>query len=116
MRRSLSRGDVVLIAFPFTDLSEARPRPAVIVGRPIGDDLVVAFLTTRPESLDPRAEHLLDVRDPEFGATGLHATSRIRAHKLATLHRELARRRLGRIGPRTTSALARCLRYVLQLE
>ena len=116
VRRPLSRGDVVLLAVPFTNLSQAKPRPALIVGRPSGDDIVVAFVTTRLESIDPEAEHLLEPSDSEFAGTGLRSASRIRANEIATLHRDLARRRLGRIGPRTAAVVARSLRHVLELD
>jgi hypothetical protein len=34
---------------------------------------------------------------------------------LATLHRRLVRRRIGRIGPTTQGAIAAALRYVLEI-
>lgn len=61
------------------------------------------------------AEHLLAPGDPEFAATGLKGPSLVRLDKLAILQRSLLQRRLGHIGPRTDSAVARCLRYVFEL-
>jgi mRNA-degrading endonuclease toxin of MazEF toxin-antitoxin module len=111
----LRRDDVVLVTFPFTDLSGRKLRPALIVGRPLGDDIVLAFVTSRSDIGAADAEHLLEPSDPEFASTGLKIASRVRLQKLATLHRELVRRRLGRIGPRTRRAVNRALRYVLEL-
>jgi mRNA interferase MazF len=111
----LRRGDIVLVLFPFTDLSGTKRRPALIVGRVESDDLVLAFITSRlPTSLSPSA-HSMDVANPEFRTTGLKVPSSVRLDKLATLHRRLVTRRLGSIGPRTTSAIGACLRHALEL-
>jgi mRNA interferase MazF len=111
----LARGDIVLILFPFTDLAGQKLRPALIVGRPSGDDVIVAFMTSQLTGVEPRAEHLLAPTDPEFAATGLNGSTLVRLNKLATLHRRLVQRRLGRIGPATEQAVARGLRYVFTL-
>ena len=43
MTAGLSRGDVVLVPFPFTDLSGGKVRPALVVNA-LGEDLLVAFI------------------------------------------------------------------------
>jgi mRNA interferase MazF len=113
--RLLARGDVVLVPFPFTDLSTRKLRPAVIVGRPFGDDLILAFVTSRASGDDPRAQCVLQPADPEFSATGLKSASAVRLNRLATLDRGLVRRRLGRIGIKTERAVSDALRYVFAI-
>lgn len=103
------------MAFPFTDLSGTGVRPALLVGRPAGDDVIVAFITSRLQSLDPRAEHVLTPADPGFAATGLRVPSMIRLNKLATLHRRVVRRRLGGLPPGDRAAVSSALRYVFEL-
>ena len=112
---TLRRDDVVLVSFPLTDLSGHKLRPALIVGRPLGDDVVLAFITSRGGEAMPKADHVIAPGDAEFAATGLKVASRVRLNKLATLHRALVRRRLGRIGPRSRRAVDGALRYVLDL-
>jgi len=112
---SLRRDDVVLVSFPFSDLSGEKLRPALIVGRPLGDDVILAFITSRTAAAVAAAEHAFTPHDPEFTITGLRTASRVRLNKVATLHRSLIRRRLGHIGPRTKRAVDRALRYVFQL-
>ena len=49
MGDSMRRGSVVLAIYPFTDLSSAKRRPALVVsatGRP-GRDGILAFITSR---------------------------------------------------------------------
>jgi mRNA interferase MazF len=106
---------VVLVVFPFTDLSGHKLRPALIVGRPSGEDLILAFLSSRESTTDPQADYVLGPGDPEFSTTGLKSQSVVRLNRIATLHRQLIRRRLGHIGPRTQGAVVRGLRYVFEL-
>ena len=106
---------MVLIQFPFTDLSAQKLRPALIVGRVTGDDVIIAFISSRMSSADPSAEHALGPTDAEFRTTGLKTASLIRLNKLATLHRDLVRRRIGQIGPATQRAVAAGLRLVFQI-
>jgi mRNA interferase MazF len=101
--------------FPFTDLSGHKRRPALIVSRPSGHDLIVAFIASQVASIDVRDECPLRSVDPEFAATGLKTASLVRLNKLATLDRSLVRRRLGRAGARTQQAVNDCLRYVFDL-
>jgi len=114
-RLSLMRGDLVLVQFPFTDLSAQKLRPALIVGRITGDDVIVAFISSRISTSDPKAEHVLDPNDTEFRATGVKGRSLVRLNKIATLHRGLIRRRLGQIGPATHRAVALALRYLFDI-
>lgn len=109
---ALARGDVVLVHFPFTDLSGQKLRPALVIAYPRGEDVILAFVTSKPGNQDPQAEHRLDPADPEFRATGLKISSAIRLDKLATLHRSLVQRRLGYLGPQSERAVVRGLRYV----
>jgi len=50
----MTKGDIILISFPFTDLSGAKLRPAILISD--GDeDVIVLFITTQlgwQDSLD----------------------------------------------------------------
>lgn len=81
----------------------------------MGEDLIVAFITSRTESLDPRAAHALRPEDPEFAATGLRVASTIRLNKLATVSRSLMRRRLGQLSLSARGRVSDALRYVFEL-
>jgi mRNA interferase MazF len=111
----LHQGDIVLVNFPFTDLSESKLRPALIVGRVNGDDLILAFITSRGASALSAAECLIAPPDPEFRNTGLKVPSVVRLDKLMTLHRRLVRRRLGIIGVGMQQQIDVSLRYVFDL-
>jgi mRNA interferase MazF len=107
--RPLGRGDIVLVPFPFTDLSATKRRPAVVVwADSSGEDYVLAFISSRDISPSV-ADIVLLPTHPEFALTGLSVPSRIRTTKLVTLARPLLRRWLGRLGPLLIADLDRAL-------
>ena len=77
----MKRGTVVLALLPFTDLTDRKRRPALVVSPETrqGDDLLVAFITSyRGETLAPTRDLLIPLqinrsfalRYPGSGALG----------------------------------------------
>ena len=97
----LQRGDVVLVPFPFTDLTAQKVRPAVVVSPDnVGDDVLLAFISsTPPQSLVPLTDLPIPASHAEFLDTGLKKPSVIKAAKLLALHKTKILRRLGHLGP-----------------
>jgi len=89
----LVRGDVVVVPFPFTDLSEARRRPALVVATLKGDDLILCQITSRRI----RNDYSIELSDVHFSEGGLRHPSQIRPNKLFTAHRRLVLYRVGNI-------------------
>jgi mRNA interferase MazF len=112
----LSRGDVVLTPFPFTDLTQRSLRPALVVSDgPIGDDLVLAGISSVVRGPRVPTDLLIDRSHAEFKQTGLRVASVIRLHKLATVENRILVRRLGQIGPQLQAVVDVSLRKVLAL-
>jgi mRNA interferase MazF len=112
MAKPLHQGQVVLVPFPFADLTGQKMRPAVIVSaEPQGPELILAFITSVLTNRSPRgAEVELPRSDAEFPVTGLKADSLIRLDKLVTLSRGVMSRRLGTTSPATRAKIAMALR------
>ncbi len=93
------RGEIVLVPFPFTDLSGRRQRPALVVS-PDGfhpEDLVVCAITSRlPQQLSPWELPLdsLDLVDRRLARPSV-----VQVGKLFTLHHSLVRARFGALLP-----------------
>ncbi len=99
--RSLMRFKVVLIPFPFDDLSGQKVRPAVCLTDALGPrrHLVVAFITSNlPTTLEP-TDILLDPGTPDFASTGLRGAVRVRLHRLVTVSTAIIQRQIGVLAP-----------------
>ena len=114
--RTLSRGDIVLTRFPFTDLTGSSLRPALVVSAgQIGQDIVLIGISSVVRGAFVPSDYVVDTTHSEFGSTGLRVTSVVRTHKLVTVERSVIVRRLGVIGPQLQAEVDRLLRVVLRL-
>jgi mRNA interferase MazF len=113
---ALARGEVVLTRFPFTDLTGASLRPALVVSHgAIAEDVVLVAISSVIRGAAAPTDLSVDTSHPEFALMGLRVPSVIRLHKLVTVERSVITRRLGRIGPRLQAEVDRLLRVVLGL-
>ena len=87
----MAKGDIVLITFPFTDLSGSKLRPAVVLAD-TNLDFTVCFITTQIQWQEPTDVILLP-----SSTNGLKKHSLIRISKIATLDRSLAKGLLGKL-------------------
>jgi mRNA interferase MazF len=96
------RGRVVLVPFPFDDLSSTKLRPAVCLTDPIGsyEHVVVAFISSRIPTDLMETDLLLDSSQDDFRMTGLRISSVLRLHRLMTLTTALFQRELGSLPSR----------------
>lgn len=106
----MKKGDIVLIPFPFTDLSYNKNRPAIIL-IDAEDDVTVCFMTTQ---LKWQAE--FDVLVQPSAVNGLKKTSLIRLHKFATIDKDFILGRLGTLDHHYLYVLNRNLINILKIE
>lgn len=90
-------GTIVLIPFPFTDLTSSKLRPAMIVSRTAKsrEDLIVAFISSKIPSRIINTDFVLKSADPDFKLTGLKTGSVFKFDKIATLNAKLIIGELG---------------------
>ena len=115
---ALQRGDIVLVPFPFTDLSTEKLRPAVIVSVDHQKtDVIIAFISSvvSPGELS-ETDYLLRQDNTDFAQTGLKKASNFRMSKLLTIERSKIIRRLGRVSPAIQKELDIRLRRAIGLH
>jgi mRNA interferase MazF len=103
-----ARGGVVLVPFPFSDLSQSKLRPAVVLAAAGRGDYVLCQLTSNPYG-DPRAVELNQI---DFASGSLQLTSYARPGKLFTASDQLIQRQVGVL---TTAALDRIVNVATRL-
>ena len=79
------KGDVVIIPFPFTDLSGSKKRPAFVVTDLPGDDIIVCQITSRHNS----DNYALPLNADDFSAGALPVDSYVRSNKIFTADKSL---------------------------
>jgi len=107
------KGKIVLIPFPFTDLTSTKLRPALVLYE--GEkDVVVTFISsriTKTRSIDI----LITENHSEFKKTGLKATSTLKLDKIATLSKELILGEIGEVGPKLKKEINEQISKILTL-
>jgi mRNA interferase MazF len=88
---SFSRHEVILVRFPFSDLTSAKIRPAIVVGPAVRGDLLVIPLTSRTGGLVAGEFALTDWR-----AAGLNVPSVVK-RGIYTVHTSIVLKSVGRL-------------------
>ncbi len=92
---SLAAGSVVLVRFPFSDLSSSKLRPAVVLASVGKDDWILCQITSNAYT-DPTA---IEIEDQDFVLGGLHRKSYARSGKLFTANTSVMVRHIGTLKP-----------------
>jgi mRNA interferase MazF len=90
---SYQPGEILLLAFPFTDSSGAKRRPALVLIDTGDNDIIVARVTSQMASTS------FDVTLTEWQNAGLLVASVVRTGKVATLEKRIVARSLGTLTP-----------------
>ena len=100
----------MLVPFPFSNLSQVKLRPALVLADAGQDDWILCQITSNPYA-DPRAVRLVN---SDFSLGSLARESFVRPGKLFTAHRSLVARPVGQIAAaklaETRKVLIRLLR------
>ena len=87
----MKKGDIVLLPFPYTDLSGYKFRPSVILlSTPLS--YIVAFVTSKIYTTEQ-----FDISIMPDKSNGLKLPSLIRLNKIATIDKSLAKGMLGKV-------------------
>jgi mRNA interferase MazF len=79
------KGDIVIIPFPFTDLSGNKKRPAFVVADLEGDDIIVCQITSKSKS----DSYALPLNNDNFISGSLPVDSFIRPNKIFTADKNI---------------------------
>ncbi len=102
-----SKNDITLVRFPFSDLSGAKVRPAVVVSAPhSSQDIFIDPLTSKTAG-----EFVL----ADWQAEGLNVPTAVK-RGIYTVHQSLVLRTVGRFSPRDAAQLQLALREWLGLS
>jgi mRNA interferase MazF len=106
----LAAGKVVLVAFPFSDLSKSKLRPAVVLAGADRGDWILCQVTSRPYG-DPRA---ISLQNNNFTIGSLRVESFVRPGKLFTGSQTLVVQEVGQLNDDTTRQIISAIIEILR--
>jgi mRNA interferase MazF len=85
------KGDVVVLPFPFSDLSSSKKRPALVVANLSGEDIILCQITSKL-----RADvYSITLTESDFKQGGLKLTSAIKPQRIFTAARSIILYKIG---------------------
>jgi mRNA interferase MazF len=87
------KGDVVVIPFPFSDLSNTKKRPALVLADLPGDDILLCQITSQPHN----EATVLSLTTTHFVSGALPVSSFIRPTRIFTADKHIIIRKAGTI-------------------
>ncbi len=111
------KGKIVLIQFPFDDLSSSKVRPAYCLTNRIGvyQHIILALITSHIPENCLHTDIILRPENPDFVISGLRKSSAIRLDHLVTLRASLIQRELGSLSLSTQALIVEILVGILRL-
>ncbi len=104
------KGDIVVIPFPFSDLSGNKKRPAMVLADLPGDDIILCQITSQ-QSKDIYA---IPLTAAEFIQGSLPIDSYIRPTRIFTADKNIIIRKAGSIQTKTTYQVIQTLTGILK--
>jgi mRNA interferase MazF len=86
-----AKGDIVLFPFPYTDLSNRKLRPCLVLSDEMGDDIVLCQITSTRIRKDT---YCIEVKKKDTVKGSLRIDSYIRANMIFTAHKTQVQRKI----------------------
>ncbi|SMP08112.1 mRNA interferase MazF [Desulfurobacterium pacificum] len=104
------KGDVVVIPFPFSDLSNAKRRPALVVANLKGNDLILCQITSQKV----KDEYSIPLTDKDFTEGSLRKPSNVRPNRIFTADKSIILYKAGRINTQKLNEVIQKIIEILQ--
>jgi mRNA interferase MazF len=104
------KGDIVVLPFPFSDLSEAKRRPALVLVPLAGNDLILCLITSQVKT-DP---YTIPLKSNNFESGSLRKDSYIRINRLFTADNQIILYKAGHLKAETLDEVVSRLVVLLQ--
>lgn len=87
----LVKGDVVVLPFPYSDLSSSKKRPALIIAILEGDDIILCQITSRKRY----DKYAVELKDSDFKQGKLYVDSYIKPNRIFTADKSIILYKIG---------------------
>jgi mRNA interferase MazF len=104
------KGDVVVVPFPFSDLSNAKRRPALIVAKLTRNDLLLCLITSQKIA----DNYTTLIEDSDFATGGLNKASYVKSNRVFTASEQIIAYKAGTLTSEKTNEVISKLIAILQ--
>lgn len=87
------KGDVVVVPFPFSDLTQAKRRPALVISKLEGDDIILCQITSQTT----KDNYAIPIDDKDFEMGSLKQPSNVRPNRIFTADTHIVLYRIGNL-------------------
>lgn len=87
------KGDIIVVPFPFSDLSNSKRRPALVLADLIGDDIILCQITSK----NIKDNYSIPIINDDFSSGSLHQNSNIRPNRIFTADKNIILKKVGKI-------------------
>lgn len=102
------KGDIVVVLFPFSDLTDAVRRPALVIAELDGDDRILCQITSKKKDINS-----VEITDADCIQGGLNQTSNVRPSKVFTADKKIIADCKGHLSPQKVQIIVDELKRVL---
>ena len=91
----LVKGDIIVMDFPFSNLVQFKPRPALIIKVPEGEDVLICQITAETQKKDVE----IPIKNNDFTKGELKRDSYLRIDKITTIKKTRIKYKIGYLNP-----------------
>ena len=102
------KGDVVVVPFPFSDLTNAKRRPALVVATLTRNDLILCLITSQATN-DP---YTIAVSNDDFAGGSLNRNSYVKSNRLFTANEKIIDYKIGTL---TTDKINEVITKIIEI-
>ena len=114
-----SRGDVILVRYPFSSGGGFKRRPALVVQNDRDNarltNTIIAMITSQTARVYEATQLLIDISTPEGQRSGLRQDSAVICTNLFTIEKRLVLQRIGVLSGNLMSQIDACLKATREL-
>ena len=104
-------GDIVVVAFPFSDLKKQKMRPALVVAKAEFSNLILCQITSKPYS----SKIAIPIENNNFASGSLPVASYVRPDKIFTADPSIIKGKSGSLNELTTKRILVEIRQLFTL-
>lgn len=95
----------MIVHFPFSDLSGAKKRPALVIKKLNGDDLIICQITSQKK----RDKYAVSLKEEDFLTGSLMMKSVVRPNRIFTADKRIVLKKVGNVKPEKINEVVRAV-------